>query len=624
MTCCVYNTVVSAGDEKQWHASVRASVSSLASKHSRGSSSSDHNRQQPSDKMHTQSNTPADCIAHVPAATIEHDPSCLTAAPATESDSSQAVVLQSDGTGLSPLDDALLQLVLQTLSESSLDQVQEHQHRQQRQQQQLQQEAIERQLALQLLAQSSLQQMHSHATLEQNRPSADVSVSEAAEQLLASLDEAAPSSLSAQQSVHQVGVGASEAHEALLATLAQTALVGLDQEHQQQHAQQMLLQQQQEVYQQQQCLLEQQSAVHDALLQQQRWEQAQQQQQVYCEQQKLIQQQQVMLDALQQAQQQQQQKQLQQQLQQQQCATAGRLTEPVACPQEQLPYQVLKTQTSAQTTASDPPSPPPLHPQAAILPAPAAAAAAAVEEVTAVAAATEEAAAVAASSRSAHPADGPVAETAISTGPAGSLQSHAEASSACARQATSQGLEASKCISLSLPPQLATSPQQAPASHAQLARQQSTANPDHGHLLPTVTAGPVSFNPFQLQPGAVPGSLPQAYYLVPAAAFPGAETPMVPPTLLSPLPAQSVFHMPTAALPAQSSALAQQSPHLPWEQQQKKKSQGTMNVLTSLEDGNLADAASKPFRALASLMVASQQQEGMLQDSPSQIDQESE
>ena len=627
--------MISAGDAKQWHASVGASVSSLASKHSGASSSQDN--QPPSDNMHTQSDMAADCNTKVPTTSVEHDHSCLAAAPATEAESSQAVVLQPDGTGLSPLDDALLQLVLQTLTESSLEQVQQHQQRQQHQQQQLQQEAIERQLALQLLAQSSLQQMQSHATQEQKHPSADVDVSEAAEQLLASLDQVAPPGLTTQQSQAQLGVGASEAHEALLASLAQTDLAGLDQEHQQQQAQQMLLQQQQEVYEQQQQLLEQQSAVHNALLQQQQWEQAQQQQQVYAEQQKLIQQQQMMLEALQQMQQQQQ--------KQQQQATDDQLTEQAACPQ-QLPTQALNAQTSAQTTFKDPASPPPLHPQASILhvPAPAAAAAAAMEEpaaMAAAAAATEEAAVVAAaaaaiqeaaavaaaarccsnvqtaaaaaSSSTAQPANDPVAETAGSTQLASKLQSFAKASSAYNRQAGSLGLEASEVLS-SAPSQSSTSPQQTPAGHAQLAHQQSTADPDHTHFLPPVTAAPVSFNPFSLQPGAVPGSLTQAYYLVPAAAFHGTEIPMLLPAPLHPLGLQHGSQMSTA-LPAQSSALAEQMAHLPLErqqqqQQQQKKSEGVMDMSAIPEAGNIGDAAFKPLEASAGLVVASQQQQG--------------
>ena len=193
-----------------------------------------------------------------------------------------ASMLQADGSGLSPLDDALLQLVLQTLSESSLEQLQQHQQRQQQEQQAQQQEALEHQLTLQLLAQANLQEMqgqHAHAQ---------------------------------QQGDNQ----AAEPREGMLQGLAEAALAGLSQEQLQQQEQQKLLQQQQEVYEQQQLLLQQQTAVHDALLQQQQWEQAHEQQQVYAQQQQLITQQQAMLDALNKQQQQQQQMRAQQHSQQ--------------------------------------------------------------------------------------------------------------------------------------------------------------------------------------------------------------------------------------------------------------------------------------------------------------------
>jgi len=198
-------------------------------------------------------------------------PAVAASLPAVASPQAAMGALQADGSGLSPLDDALLQLVLQTLSESSLEQLQQHQQRQQQEQQAHQQDAIEQQLALQLLAQSSLQQMQKQDEEQQQQ----------------------------QQDEQQT----SNAHEAMLQSLAEAALAGLSQEQQQQQEQQKLLEQQQAVYEQQQLLLQQQSAVHDALLQQQQWEQAHQQQQLFVEQQRLIKHQQAMLQTLQQKQQ---------------------------------------------------------------------------------------------------------------------------------------------------------------------------------------------------------------------------------------------------------------------------------------------------------------------------------
>ena len=183
--------------------------------------------------------------------------SSLTGGPITDG-------LQSDGTGLLPVDDALLQLVLQTLAESSLEQVSQHQQRKQQQQQVQQQAALESQVALQLLT----EQVQKQATPEQP----------------------------AQQDEQQ----AAAEHNPMLQTLAETALASLSHEQQHQEEQQQLLQQQQEVFEQQQLLLQQQAAVRDALVQQHQWEQAQRQEQVFAEQQRLIEQQQAMLQALQQ------------------------------------------------------------------------------------------------------------------------------------------------------------------------------------------------------------------------------------------------------------------------------------------------------------------------------------
>ena len=212
-----------------------------------------------------------EAVAASSPAVAASSPAVAAALPTVTPPQAAEGTLQADGSGLSPLDDALLQLVLQTLSESSLEQLQQHQQRQQQEQQAHQQDAIQQQLALQLLAQSSLQQIQKQDEYQQQE----------------------------QQDEQQT----SDAHEAMLQSLAEAALVGLSQEQQQQQEQQKLLEQQQAVYEQQQQLLQQQSAVHDALLQQQQWDQAHQQQQLFTEQQSLIKHQQVMLQTLQEEQQ---------------------------------------------------------------------------------------------------------------------------------------------------------------------------------------------------------------------------------------------------------------------------------------------------------------------------------
>jgi len=255
---------------------VRASVSSLSDKHLCSSRQSSMPPQ--STPLVAQSDTACSPQADTQQPLHSAEPTLHATAAAVRpvtalADESPMGVVQPNSTGLLPVDDALLQLVLQTLSESSLEQLQQHQQRQQQEQQTQQQEAMERQLALQLLAHSSLHQMHRQVEAEQSQQQGDLQ--------------------------------ATQAHEAMLQALAEAALAGLSQERQQQEEQQKLLQQQQEVYEQQQQLLQQQSAVRDALEQQQQWHQAQQQQQLFAEQQKLILQQQAMLAALQQQQQQQ-------------------------------------------------------------------------------------------------------------------------------------------------------------------------------------------------------------------------------------------------------------------------------------------------------------------------------
>ena len=499
-------------------------------------------------------------------------PSCVSAVVVARAGepSAQAVALQPDGTGLSPLDDALIQLVLQTLTESSLEQIQQHQQRQQhqqqqlqreaieqqhRQQQQLQEEAIEQQLALQLLAESSLQQLQSCPSGAGTQQHSKVSASEAHGPLQG---QTMLQDMSAEQSMQQLGISASEAHEALLESLAKTALTDLHQEQQQQQEQQQLLQQQQEVYQQQQRLLEQQSAVHDALLQQRQWEQAQQQQQVYAEQQKLIQQQQTMLEALQpqqrqqqhQQEQEQQQFEQQQQQQQQQLAMAGhavcsqldqdravRTKHPARGTDRQsggttfevqqdsadphhLHSQSLNAQSPFQPTSSDPSSPPPMpvqtHTRSALSPA---------------AAAAEE-------------APQPVACLPRALSAEGSHTDHGSTSDSQAAPASTA------CLSAAATAEPYT-------SSAQIISQHSDARFGHNQPQSSLLSATAAFPAFLLQPSAQPASLPQAFFMVPASAYTANGLPMMPSSLLQPAHQWPPLLSPTVSVQAQ--ALAQRA-----------------------------------------------------------------
>ena len=503
---------------------------------------------------------------------------------------------------MSPLDDALLQLVLQTLTESSLEQIQQHQQRQQqqqqqlqqeaieqqRQQQQLQEEAIERQLALQLLAQSSLQQLQSCSADAGTQQRSEVNTSEAPE---AMQGQTTLQDLSAEQSMQQLGVSTSEAHEHLLKSLTETALTSLHQEQQQQQEQQQLLQQQQEVYQQQQRLLEQQSAVHDALLQQQQWEQAQQQQQVYAEQQKLIQQQQTMLEALQlqQRQQQEQQRQHQQQQlqqqhqqqQQQQLAVAACKADHIVCSQldrkkaattkhpthgadttssgtayavqqdnvdpHHLKRQSLDAQPPCLAASSDPSSPPPMPAQTPPQPAlsPAAAAAAATGKGAAPAAAHVPCALSAKDSHTDHSSTSDSHPGPASTAPAPGLSA----------AATAEPL----------------------ISSAPIVSQHSGASSGHSQLHPSLLTPLAAFPALLLQPGAQPASLPQAYVMVPASAYTANGLPMLPSSFMQ--PAQQLPH-----LSAHAPALAEHGTRPPVamtcsvEQQQQQQQQQQQRI----------------------------------------------
>ena len=499
-----------AGVVSQWQASVRASVTSLASKHVTTSSSSASGSRPLSAQNCAQIPKPSDphVLANSLSVNQEHFPA-ITEHTAAGSDNAAAVPLQFDGTDLSPLDDALLQLVLQTLSESSLEQLQSHQQRQQQQQQQLQQEAIERQLTLQLLAQSSLHQMQSHAMQTRLQEEPGLNTAGVPEAMPADLGQTHLNGLSQEQSQQQIDTSAYEAHEALLASLAQTALAELSQEKQQEQEQQTPLQQQQEVFEQQQRLLQQQSTVHDALLQQRQWEQAQQQRQVYAEQQKLIQQQQAMLDAL----------------QQQQQATAAQLTEQAISSQlgvdsistgnkasaQPLPLSTAEMQLQgshaphpAQVIADDPPSPAAIRPPPSHVPGPVPAALA-----VPTSAADPEA-------NSQHDTQAIVPASDIS--------------SAAATNAAAMSL-------------------QIPAAQTQLTSQHEDIKPAHQQGVAPTTKLPSQQLEAQLRP------LPQAYYLVPAAACNRDGTLMLPPSLFQPAPVQP--------LPAQASAEAvQQQAHV--------------------------------------------------------------
>ena len=284
-------------------------------------------------------------------------PNAVLAAVQAAAFTAQTSQQDTDNAGMSALDDALLQLVLQALSEISLGQIQHHQQEVQQQQQQAQQDANAQQLALQLVAQSSLaftqqqaiaQELQQQAIAQETQQQAiaqelqqQAIAQETQQQAIAqqqakmlhqqqqeqqqqrlcpdgeALDTAAPFSQQQatafdcqqparahiqahwRQSPGQFpAIAADSDRDVALQTLAESALTGLF--HEQQQAQEQLLEQQQQVYSQHHQLLEQQAALHAALVRQEQWEQAQQQQLVYAEQQTLIEQQQDMLNVLQQ------------------------------------------------------------------------------------------------------------------------------------------------------------------------------------------------------------------------------------------------------------------------------------------------------------------------------------
>ena len=534
--------------------------------------------------------------AQADSASLRQEPSHASAVAAARGGepNAQTVALQPDGTGLSPLDDALLQLVLQTLSESSLEQIQQHQQYQQQQQQQQQQEAIEQQqwqleqlqhleeeaiqqqLALQLLAQSSLQQLQSCSADAGTQQLSKVSASEAPGALPG---QTTLQGLSAEQSMQQLGISASEAHEDLLKSLAKTAVTHLHQEQQQQQEQQQLLQQQQEVYEQQQRLLEQQSAVHDALLQQRQWEQAQQQQQVYAEQQKLIQQQQTMLEALQlqqrqqqeqqqQEQQQQQQEQQQQQLEQQQQQQRQQQVAMAACEAghavcSQLDYKMAACtkhpthgadRTSGGSTVKKQQDSADLHHlQSQIL------------NVQSPFQPT-----------SSDPSSPPPMPAQTHTQPALSHAAAAAAAAAaekgstqaaahlpCALSANVSHIDHSgrsdlQASTASAPGLSAAATAEPDTSSAQIISQHSDTGSGGSQLRPSVLSTPAAFPACLLQPGAQPASLPQAYFMVPASAFTANGLPMLPSSLL-----QTAHQLPPPLPPSLLQTAHQLPPLLP-------------------------------------------------------------
>lgn len=516
-------------------------------------------------------------------------------AAVTANPGSPAVVLTPDDTGMSPLDDALLQLVLQTLTESSLEQIQEHQQRQQQGQQQRQLEAMDRQLTLQVQAQQSQQQAPSGLAESHTQQQTDVSASEASAAGREGLTQPVLNGSTAEQSLHQVDMSVSEAREAMLKNLAQNALTNLHHEQQQQQEQQQLLQQQEEVYEQQQCLLEQQSAVYDALLQQQQWELAQQQQQVYAEQQKLIEQQQSMLEALQ---------------QQQQLAVAAYqagqeaskldhngamcmkhgtgASDKAPCEQRSpdphdTPDQSFSAQPPSQPTLSDPSSPPPMPAQ-----------------------------------RSAHdqPAQSPA-----------TLPAHAEAATQAAPHLPCSQPGEGLHINHSDTPHPQTAPgypsaaastaaarsaitgEQPPTSRTQLVSQHSDASSGHSNLQPSVPATSAALHSLLLQPWAQPGPLPQAYFLIPASEYQASGLLVLPATLLSPVPAlPPAAYAPISAqhaIDAQLPAAVSQVHH---EQQQ----QGTCStdVLAKVGAGSVGGVGCEDSEASQVFTSASHQQPG--------------
>ena len=511
----------------------------------------------------------------------------------------QAVAVQPDGTGLSPLDDALLQLVLQTLTESSLEQIQQHQQYQQQQQQQLQQEAIEqqrqqqqqlqhleeeaikRQFALQLLAQSSLQQLQSCSADAGTQIRSEVSASEAPGALQG---QTGLQDLNAEQSMQQLGVSASEAHEDLLKSLANTALTHLHQEQQQQQEQQQLLQQQQEVYEQQQRLLEQQSAVHDALLHQRQWEQAQQQQQVYAEQQKLIQQQQTMLEALQRQQQEQQRQQQQEQQQQQQQEQQRQQLEQQQQQQEQQQQQQEQQVAITACKAGHAVCSQLDHKKAACTKHPTDG-----TDRTSVGCSGGTTFEVQQDSADPHhlqslvlnvqspfqptssdpsppppmPAQTPTQPVLSPAAAAEKVATQPAAHLPCALSAEDSHIDHSGTSdSQTVPASTACAPGLSAAataerhtSSAQTISQLSNTGSGGSQLQPSLLSTPAAFPAFLLQPGTQPASLPQAYFMVPASAYTAHGLPMLPSSLLQ--PAHQLCPLLPPALPVHTPVLAQ-------------------------------------------------------------------
>ncbi|KAL0020040.1 hypothetical protein WJX77_006948 [Trebouxia sp. C0004] len=537
-------TDVQAGDAKQqWQTSVRASVISQTVKHSSNSSSRYHSSQPPQSVMHSTGLDMADSpqavtkqspaqagerlhataqpelypvTAHMDAPVVSASQraadamqnavglQAAVAAPLSAVASPQAAVgvLHTDGSGVSPLDDALLQLVLQTLSESSLEQLQQHQQRQQQEQQVHQQDAIRQQLALQLLAQSSLQQIQKQDEDEQQQ----------------------------QQDNQQP----SDAHEAMLQSLAEAALAGLSQEQQQQQEQQKLLEQQQAVYEQQQQLLQQQSAVHDALLQQQQWEQAHQQQQLFTEQQRLIKHQQAMLQTLQ-AEQQESSLMSHQAVLQTQMQLQGELD---SCAGSRAVAQAMKSDVQQQSATVTSPGviPDPPSPEAQQTPSQAASAPpfpTGVREAEAEKAVRHSAAAAQAADSVSNPTVSATsaAEMALDMDQA-SMQAPIQALTQARTQAMLKEHVAVLAQYTSLPP---------PSSPCS----ESTAPPQQqAQALPANSAAVLAAA--SLLPGSagMPAFTPQAYYLIPASAYDHGALPMLLPATAVPQHAPHLTFVP--------------------------------------------------------------------------------
>ncbi len=438
-------------------------------------------------------------------------PAVAASLPAVGSPQAAVGALQADGSGLSPLDDALLQLVLQTLSESSLEQLQQHQQQQQQEQVAHQQDAIQQQLALQLLAQSSLQQIQKQ-------------------------DED-------QQQQQQDNRQSSNAHEAMLQSLAEAALAGLSQEQQQQQEQQKLLEQQQAVYEQQQQLLQQQSAVHDALLQQQQWDQAHQQQQLFTEQQRLINHQQAMLQTLQEEQQESLLMSHHAVLQAQMQLEA----EPDSCGGTQAIAQTMGSNVRQQSISVSPPGvvPDPPSPEAQQTPIQAASAPplpTGVSEAEAHGAARLAAAAAAAAAAQAGES---VSNPIVSAKSAAEQTCCLDVNHASTQALTQATLNAPVAVSAqhtSLPPPLI------PCS-------ESTAQPQQqAQALPATSAA--VFAAASLLPGSagMPAFTPQAYYLIPASAYGHGALPMLLPAAAAAAVPQHAPHLTFVSVQQESPA----------------------------------------------------------------------